>query len=158
MKKSSIYILTLIFLLIPLTTQAQLIDLNLDYPSIGSYDLDTDQEIGQIITFFAYFIIAISGVAAFTMLVWGGIEWMTSAGNTGRIGNAKDRILKAFLGLLLILTSVVILEVINPSFTSFSFTPTLQSVSGTGTPPLPSFLQCQGCPDTPCDAGCPGGS
>ena len=90
------------------------IPLNLDYPKFGGFDLKVNQDLNQIVAWFYYFIISIAGISAFVMLVWGGFEWMTSAGSPARISSAKDRISSALLGLLLILASWLILQVINP--------------------------------------------
>lgn len=105
------------------------IDLNLDYPCFSTanpnncpcevgeekcFDLDTTQNLNQIIAWFYYLIIGISGLAAFVMIVAGGFKYLTSAGSPSAIGDAKDQIKSALLGLLLILVSYLILQVINP--------------------------------------------
>lgn len=61
--------------------------------------------------------IFLGGIVALLMIVIGGIEYMTSAGNVARMSDAKDRILKAVLGLVLLFCSYVILSVINPELT-----------------------------------------
>ncbi|OGZ18976.1 MAG: hypothetical protein A2175_01455 [Candidatus Nealsonbacteria bacterium RBG_13_42_11] len=86
--------------------------LNLTYPSF--LNLDLNMPLNQLIAQLYYFIIAISGLAVFVMLVWGGFEYLTSTGNPSKIGNAKERITSALLGLLIILASYLILQVINP--------------------------------------------
>lgn len=104
-------------------------NLNLCYPTVtipglGEIDLNTlaasDEGIplNTLIAWFYYFIIGIAGISAFVMLVWGGVEWLTSAGNPSRITSAKDRMTSALLGLLIILTSWLILQVINPDLTT----------------------------------------
>ncbi len=110
------------FLVLSLPTASLALSLNLDYPSftIGTqtFDLNTNQDLNQIVAWFYYFIIGIAGLSAFVMLVWGGVQYLTSAGNPTAIGDAKDRIKSALLGLLLILTSWLILQVINPDLTT----------------------------------------
>ena len=81
---------------------------------MGSFNLNTNQDLNQVVAWFYYFIISIAGIATFVMLVWGGFNWLTSAGSPGKITEAKDRIYSAFLGLLLILASYLIIQVINP--------------------------------------------
>lgn len=63
------------------------------------------------------FFVMISGLAAFVMIIWGGVQWMTSQGNPTATGDAKDRIKMALLGLLLVLASFLILQIINPELT-----------------------------------------
>ena len=103
------------FLGVALKTTA--IELNLDYPEFGGLDLNNQQDLAQLIAWLYYFIIGISGFAAFVMLVWGGIQWLTSAGNPSKTEDAKDRITSALLGLVIILASWLILNVINPDLT-----------------------------------------
>ncbi|MDO8424795.1 MAG: hypothetical protein Q7S70_02545 [bacterium] len=94
------------------------IDLNLDYPAftVGgkTFDLNTTQNLNDVVAWFYYFIVTISGFAAFVMLVYGGFKYLSSAGNPSAIGDSKDIIQKALLGLLLILISYLVLQVINP--------------------------------------------
>ena len=88
--------------------------LNLCYPSFQNFSLTLDMPLNQIVAWFYYFIIGVAGLAAFVMLVTGGVKYLTSAGNPSAIGDAKDRIKSALLGLLIILMSWLILQVINP--------------------------------------------
>ena len=91
--------------------------LNLCYPSFQNFSLTLDMPLNQAIAWFYYFIVGVAGLAAFVMLVWGGFQYLTSAGNPTAIGDAKDRIKSALLGLLIILISWLILQVINPELT-----------------------------------------
>ena len=114
-----ILLLFLLFLFLPVFSVSAAIDLNLTYPVFpGGLDINTSQGIDTLAAWFYTFLISISGLAAFIMIVWGGIQWMTSSGDTGRISDAKDRIQKALLGLLIILSSFLILQVINPDLTN----------------------------------------
>lgn len=91
--------------------------LNLCYPTIGpdgGSTLKIGTDLNKVISWFYYFIVTISGFAAFAMIVFGGFKYLSSAGNPSAIGDAKDQIKSALLGLLLILTSYLILQVINP--------------------------------------------
>ena len=95
------------------------LNLNLEYPCVNGVDLNADQDLNQIALWFYYFIIFISGIAAFVSIVWGGFDWLTSAGNSGKLSTAKDRIQSALLGLLIILSSYIIMKVINPELLIF---------------------------------------
>jgi len=88
--------------------------LNICYPEIGGFTVRLEMDINQLIAWFYYFVITISGLAIFAMLVWGGFTWLTSTGDPAKIADAKERIYSAFLGLLLILASYLIMQVINP--------------------------------------------
>ena len=117
MKKNFLLFFSILSLLLPSLSIAGNISLNLNYPSFGGFDLDEKQNLNEIIAWFYYFIIAIAGLAVFAMLVWGGVSWLTSAGNPTRTSEAKDRISSALLGLLIILGSYLILRLINPELT-----------------------------------------
>lgn len=60
------------------------------------------------------FLLSIAAILAVVMIVVGGIQYVASAGNTSLLGDAKDRIYNAMLGLLLALTAWLILYTINP--------------------------------------------
>jgi len=91
--------------------------LNLCYPSFQNFSLTLDMPLNEIVAWFYYFIIGVAGLAAFVMLVTGGVKYLTSAGNPSAIGDAKDQIKSALLGLLIILGSWLILQVVNPELT-----------------------------------------
>lgn len=104
-------------LLLPLSAFAS--KLNLTYPKFGGFDINDpkQQSLPGIVAWLYVFIVGISGLAAFVMIVWGGVQWMTSQGNPTAIGDAKDKIKMALLGLLLVLASFLILQIINPELT-----------------------------------------
>jgi hypothetical protein len=109
------------FLLLPSVTFA----LELDYPTItipgvGEITLSLDMDLNTLVAWFYYFIVGIAGISAFVMLVWGGVQWLTSAGSPAKVTDAKDRISTAFFGLLIILASWLILQVINPDLTTLN--------------------------------------
>ena len=64
--------------------------------------------------FFVFFIGAIAIIAA-VMIMWGGFLWLTAGGNPNQIGVARTRILNALLGLVLALSSYLILNTVNPT-------------------------------------------
>jgi len=119
--KKIVFLLFFAALLLPQVASAihipdHALPLNLDYPSFGGFDINEDQGLAQIVAWFYALLVGLSGLAAFIMIVWGGIQWMTSAGDPTRTSDAKDRIQKALLGLLLVLASFLILQTINPEF------------------------------------------
>ena len=95
-------------------------NLNLTYPTIRGATLGLDMGLPQLIKWLYEFIVTIAGIAAFVMMVWGGLSWLTSAGNPSKIADAKDRLSSALLGLLIILGSWLILRLINPDLTTLS--------------------------------------
>lgn len=97
--------------------------LNLEYPKFGGFDLNDDQDINELVAWLYYFIVSISGFSAFIMLVRGGFMWLSSAGDQGRLSEAKSIITSAILGLIIILASFLILQVINPELTILNIEP-----------------------------------
>lgn len=58
-------------------------------------------------------------IIAIIMIMVGGFQWLMAAGNVGKISDAKSRITYAVIGLVIILTSNLILYSINPNLTIF---------------------------------------
>lgn len=75
---------------------------------IGSY----------IAAFFIYFTGVVS-ILAVVMMMWGGFHYITSAGNAQRMRQGKEIISNALIGLILTLTSVLLLGTINPALVNF---------------------------------------
>ena len=62
----------------------------------------------------------IAGLTAFGAIVYGGINYILSAGNVTNQQDAKDQITQAIVGLLLLLGAYLILYTINPSLVSLT--------------------------------------
>lgn len=60
------------------------------------------------------FLISIVGILAMAVLVYGGMRYITSAGNTASVEEAKESINSALTGLVLALVSWLIFSTINP--------------------------------------------
>lgn len=78
------------------------------FSSLGSYIKDI----------YNYLILIVGLVAAVVLMV-AGIIWLTAAGNTSRISAAKSWITGSLTGLVLALSSYLILQTINPYLTEF---------------------------------------
>ena len=98
------------------------IQLNNHYPTFGGLNINSSegQDINQIIAWLYYFIVGISGFSAFFMFVWGGFEWSSSAGDPTKIGEAKNRIKSAAIGVLIVLSAYLVLQTINPELTTLT--------------------------------------
>lgn len=59
--------------------------------------------------------IGIVGILAAVVLMYGGVLWIVAGGNTTQVGEAKTWIGAALTGLLLALTSYLILDTVNPA-------------------------------------------
>ena len=56
----------------------------------------------------------VSGIIVLGVLIWAGIRYLTSAGKTETIISAREQITSAFLGILILLSSFIILNILNP--------------------------------------------
>ncbi len=65
------------------------------------------------------FLISIIGLVAATMMIIGGFQYLTSAGDSSKIGAAKKRITDAMIGLVLALGAYALLNTINPQLLQF---------------------------------------
>lgn len=114
-------------LLVPLLLPLSVFALNLTYPTfpgapdINNLDCGTTLVpkdcLTPVVAWLYVLFVGISGLAAFVMIIWGGVQWMTSQGNPTATGDARDKIKMALLGLLLVLASFLILQIINPELT-----------------------------------------
>jgi|GEM_PF-1293579 len=73
------------------------------------------------------FALGIAGVLAVGSIVWGGIQYTLSRGNPAQLSDAWDRIVQAFIGILLLVGAGTILTIVNPGLTSLEL-PDLQTV------------------------------
>lgn len=60
------------------------------------------------------FIISIAGLMALTTLIWAGILYLTSAGDSEKLAKAKKQVLATFFGIIILFSSYLILRTINP--------------------------------------------
>lgn len=87
-------------------------------PVIGEFGTNVEEaESGGL--FVAYFlviwnaIISIGALAVLVYFLWGAFEWITSAGDSGKLQTARNRMLHAFVGLLLLVSAYTIIGFIS---------------------------------------------
>jgi hypothetical protein len=97
---------------------------------------------GAFIANFYQFALMIGGVLAFGIIVFGGVKYMTSAGNPSGQGDAKEWIEAALIGLLLLVGAYFILNVVNPQLTSLGLPKiTTVNITSPATTPLLNTTQ-----------------
>lgn len=93
--------------------------LEANYPSItlfgSTYRLTSSTSIVQFIQYVFVFLIAACGIIAVVSIAISGVKILVTAGSPGAIIEAKERILGAVLGIVLLFASVMILRTINPA-------------------------------------------
>ncbi len=99
---------------------AQSRELEIEYEEIGGLKPETvDFPITSYVKYiFNYMIIGI-GVTALWYLLEGGVRFLTSAGKQEKLKAARDQILAAFLGIIILLSAYIILNTINPQLLFF---------------------------------------
>ena len=78
-------------------------------------------DLGDLIQKIFGWSLSVLGIAVFVMVFYAGFLWLTAAGNTSRIGEARSRITNAVFGAVLLLSSYLILYTINPDFVKCTF-------------------------------------
>ncbi len=81
---------------------------------VNFYGKTSFNGIGDFLQYTYKLVIILAGVLAVIMIIIGGIEWMTSGGSPDRITQGRKRIGGAIVGLILAVTSYMILYQINP--------------------------------------------
>ena len=76
--------------------------------------LGDDADLLDYIRYLFNFGMTIAGILALIALIMGGVRYLTSAGNPDAMGDAKKRIIGGILGLVILLSSYLILTTINP--------------------------------------------
>lgn len=89
---------------------------NVDIEAPDGFFTDIGAAINAILTF--VFVIAV--LLVFLYIVWGGITWITSGGDKGKTEEARNRITAAVVGLIILLASFAILQLVLRFFTGGS--------------------------------------
>ncbi len=79
------------------------------------------EAIGECISQVYTVSLSLVGIVAFVQIVYGGFMLLTAAGNTSKTGQAMDKIKNAVLGIVLLFSSYLILNTINPDLVNFNF-------------------------------------
>ncbi len=90
------------------------------YPTALGKQLTNQSTLPDLIAYLYNFAIMIAGIAVFFMLVIGGFKYLTSAGDPGKAKEAKDQLTSSVFGLILLLSSFLILNTINPQLTTLT--------------------------------------
>ena len=75
---------------------------------------DPGQELPQLIQYIFRFSLGLVGIVGILALIFAAFGYLTSVGDPAKAASAKQRIVSALLGVLLLLSSYILLKVINP--------------------------------------------
>src|SRR3989339_1500740 len=77
------------------------------------------ENIGEFIITIYNYGVGLAGIVAVLVIILSGAQWVASGGNSEMIGAAKKRIGGAVIGLMILFSSFVILNTINPNLVKF---------------------------------------
>ncbi len=83
-------------------------------PLVNIPGVNTDAGVLTYLSGLYNFLISVVGILAMAVIIYGGMRYLTSAGNPSSVEEAKDAITSAVTGLILALLSWLILSTINP--------------------------------------------
>jgi len=102
-------------------------ELEVEYPEVGGIKPETVTVLlPEYVKYIFNFGIAIFGLVVFAVLVWAGVIYLTSAGQPAKLKAAREQIFSAFLGIVILLSSYLILTTINPQLAIFPSLPFLK--------------------------------
>ncbi len=117
-------------LLVVLGIASNALALELNWPvSPGKTELTEKSNISEMVKYFYEWGISLGGIAVFFSLIMAGFKYLTSVGNENKMREARDRINSSLLGLLLLLSSFLILNTINPELTTLRMPDDIKSAS-----------------------------
>ena len=82
----------------PAQVQVNAVALNFQIPTFA-----------DILTFLIRFFFVIAGIAALVMLLWGALSWVTSGGEKEGVQKARDKIVNAIVGIILVVVALSII-------------------------------------------------
>ncbi|HHE67590.1 MAG TPA: hypothetical protein ENL33_00805, partial [Candidatus Parcubacteria bacterium] len=88
--------------------------LELNYPEFFGQKITSETTLPEYIKYIFNFALFAVGLIFLGSLVWTGITYLTSAGRPAKMAEAKERLGSAFLGVVIIFASYIILTSINP--------------------------------------------
>jgi hypothetical protein len=103
--------------------QINLTGLNLSQPTCtqggdGEYICKINW-LGEYITWVYNYALKVAGILAAIVLMAGGLLWLISGGDAGKVGQAKEMIVGAITGLIILLSSYILLITVNPELVKF---------------------------------------
>jgi len=105
--------------------------LEVNWPTApGGKDLTPDSMLVDFVEYCYRWGILLGGLAVFIALIVAGFKYLTSVGDPGKMKDARERIFAAIAGLILLLSTYLILNTINPELTTL--VPPTTTVAGLG--------------------------
>jgi type IV secretory pathway VirB2 component (pilin) len=100
-------------------TKGSTISLGVLIPKSDGTSASSVAGIGEYVQLVYTFLLGAGSLLAVLMVMIGGLQWVMARGNQTAIGNAKERMSKAIMGIVLLFGAVTIMTFIDPSLTKF---------------------------------------
>ncbi len=113
-----------VFLLV-LFSLTKSVQARISNPAIGIWGNDAGAGTGTL--FVKYFVtiwnnlIVIGSLLVLINFLWGAFEWITAGGDSGKLGNARNRMLQSVIGLIILVSSYTIIGFISTLFFGTEF-------------------------------------
>lgn len=78
------------------------------------------ENVNELVTLIINIFSWVVGVVAVIMIIYGGFQYITAAGDTGKVGNAKNTILYALIGLVIVALAQVIVRFVLGNITGLA--------------------------------------
>lgn len=108
-----------------------------------------DAGFAQLVSVILTAVFAIAGLLLLLYLIWGGIDWITSGGDSGKVSTARNKMTQAVIGVLVLASAFAIVYTVESIFDLdlLMLTPPSSSTSTT-TSPTKTFEKKSGLPAT----------
>ena len=123
-KKYKYFLLTCTLVTLFLTVGHSVLALEINYPSVLGFIVDSNTTISQYIQYVFVFLITTAGTVGIISIVISGFKILLSFGKPETVGAARENILSTVLGIILLASSVIILTTINPELVNIKTTVT----------------------------------
>lgn len=145
MKKKKIKLFLIFFFLFSFLGINPVLALEINYPKLpGAIPpqefigiAPPEEIISLYVLYFFNLIIWLAGIIAFGALIYAGILYLTAAGNPEKMATARKQISQTFLGTIILLSSYLILNILNPQLTVIQL-PKLEPPKVVEKPEIPS--------------------
>lgn len=119
--KKIIFLSITIFIFLTIAQNCLALGLLLDWPKINNSQLGAEATLPDLINYIYKFALGICGLTALVSIILAAAQYALSAGDSSKMGEAKNKITQALLGILILLFSYLILYTINPDLVSLTF-------------------------------------
>lgn len=76
----------------------------------------SDQSFGGFIGSVLTIVLTLAVLLLFLYLIWGAISWMSAGGDSSKVQQARDRMTQAVIGLIVLLSTVAIMQLLQSFF------------------------------------------